>query len=451
MKKYVPYLLLAILFAALLMLSSCGEENYPFTAPADLSLMKEFWFEGYGYGVDFMGEVTSFPIYARKGASDVKEPVCRDPLCDHVHDCPATLPVGTQTFLAVVRNRREEICLYFTDSNEQYRDEYKKWKHKTTLYRLNLDTMTKTAIVSEMTDGVSGFWLYKNDIYLTTAGYGYDEETDRTRFLGYNVWKVPADGGELKQIARFDGMSLSVVGIAQADGRTVFYWIDVNDDYTLYVSPEDFSEKTKLADRVLPFGCSVMGSSLIYAVERVDAEPPFEVEAIPGDGGADEDGMRTVLSDGKLADYYKRDMTDPDAEPALLYGGASSTYGHYGTTLWAEGDTIYVVPYAPKLAMTIDAREVEPETDASVTGYYASATGGAVIGIDLATGERWEIPTPGFDADSIFGFAEGKLYVYGLIMDRERIIDNIRGTRFWQDSLENGVVPREIRFIDAGR
>ncbi len=457
MKKVTPYLLLAILFAALLLLTSCGEgEGYPFAAAVCISELQEFWFEGRAYGVDTVGHNPNQWIYVREGDSNEKKPVCRDPLCDHRGGCPALVSLYGN-YLAVVRNGRGEICLFFTDARDLYRDEFKDSHKKYDMYCLNLDTMEKTAIFKGMTDQVYGFCLYKDDIYLTIDSYKKDEEKQKMVLTGAGIWKVPVTGGEPKQLTMGDGkFSGEIYAIAQAKGKTYIYWRDHYDNRTLYVSPIDLSEKTKLAENVA-IGSFVVGDALYYAVDHAEAEPPFRVPAVPGDSEADEDGMRTFFAPGidseiRLAAYYKRDLTDPNAKPELVYDGVR-TPGFLETPLLADGNVIYVIPYAPALAATITASDIDPEEGVNPVGYIIDRSSRGIVAIDLTTGEEREIRTPGLEVRGLCGSADGKLNVFGYTADKEGLVENMkaRSKKSWTETLKEGALlgVGEWRLVDT--
>lgn len=98
--------------------------------------------------------------------------------------------------------------------------------------------------------------------------------------------------------------------------------------------------------------------------------------------------------------------------------------------LWTDGDKLYVIPYDPAFYEVIAADLEGTLTGDIVTDslekkvqidYIASYSGAKIIEIDLTSGEKREIATPGFDPRKIIGGGNGKLALSGYVVDGDRI------------------------------
>jgi len=413
MKKNL-FCIFAMIMLSLMFLTSCGEEKFSYTASS-----REFLFEGYVYSINENALLTY-----RKADGSEENPLCFDPLCEHGNGCPA-VTWGRRPDIAVTRNRVGDICVYYTDEvvhfDENMTREY-------FLYCINMTQGTKTAVFEPQNERIGKFFLYKNDIFVVIQQTTYDENGEAAAY-GQNFWRVSADGSDLTQLTNFNELSLNIAAICESAGKTVIYWIDYYDNRTLYASPADFSEKTKLTDNVPMFGNFVVDNMLYYSTDSTITAPALITEALPDDKDKNEDGTRTVYREKKLSAYYKRDLTDPNAEPELVYDGVSSP-NLTETPLWTDGEMLYVIPYDPVFIEVIAASREGIMTgdiveDSLPNGteidYIAARSGSKIIEINLATGEKREIPTPGFDPWKIIGVCGGKIALQGYVVDCDRI------------------------------
>ena len=251
MKKNL-FCIFAMIMLSLMFLTSCGEEKFSYTASS-----REFLFEGYVYSINENALLTY-----RKADGSEENPLCFDPLCEHGNGCPA-VTWGRRPDIAVTRNRVGDICVYYTDEvvhfDENMTREY-------FLYCINMTQGTKTAVFEPQNERIGKFFLYKNDIFVVIQQTTYDENGEAAAY-GQNFWRVSADGSDLTQLTNFNELSLNIAAICESAGKTVIYWIDYYDNRTLYASPADFSEKTKLTDNVPMFGNFVVDNMLYYSTD----------------------------------------------------------------------------------------------------------------------------------------------------------------------------------------
>ena len=413
MKKNL-FCIFTMIMLSLMLLTSCGEEKFPYTASS-----REFLYDGYVYSINENALLTY-----RKADSSEENPLCFDPLCEHGHGCPA-VTWGRRPEIAVTRNHAGDICVYYTDEvvhfNENMTREY-------FLYCINMTQGTKTAVFEPQSEEIGRFFLYENEIYMSIRQTTYDENGEAAAY-GQNFWKVSADGSDLTQLTHFDEQSLNIAAICESEGNTVIYWIDYYDNRTLYVSPADFSEKTKLTDNVPLYGNFVVDNMLYYSTDSTITAPALITDALPDDKDQNEDGTRTVYREKKLSAYYKRDLTAPNAEPELVYDGVCSP-NLAETPIWTDGEMLYVIPYDPVFVEVIAAsREgiitgniVEDSLPNGIEiDYIAARSGSKILEINLETGEKREIPTPGFDPWKIIGVSDGKVALQGYVVDCDRI------------------------------
>ena len=412
MKKNI--LICIALICVSILFSSCAKENYPFTASA-----RDYYFEGYIYSMNENCRLTY-----RKADSMEESILCFDPLCNHGQDCPAYVS-GRQPEMIVARTSDNEVCVYYTDevfsfeNNKQ--DEY-------LLYCFNTSTGKKTAVLSGLADRINSFYFYGNDIYMIMQSAVLDESGNTVGY-GTNICKVLMDGSELTKLTDFKEQSVNIAAIAETEGKTAVYWIDYYDNRTLYVSPTDFSEKTKLTDNVPLYGNFVVGNILYYSTDSTTTAPALITEAYPGDKDKNEDGTRTIYRERKLSAYYSLDLTKSGAEAELVYDGVNNP-NLVETPMWTDGTKLYVIPYDPEFYEVIAADLNGTLTGDIVTDslpnsvqidYIASYSGAKIIEIDLVSGTQREIVTPGFDPRKIIGVENGKIILNGSVTDGDRI------------------------------
>ncbi len=412
MKKNI-FMLITLVCVSFLFFS-CTKEDYAFTASA-----RDYYFEGYIYSMYENGRLTY-----RKANSTEENILCFDPLCSHGMDCPAYI-WGRIPEMIVARNRDNEVCVYYTDEVFSYEDNK---QDEYFLYCINTSDGTKTAVLPGLADAINGFWLYGNDIYMVLQSAVMDEGGSIVGY-GTNFYRVHTDGSELTKLTDFEEQSVNIAAITEVKGETVVYWIDYYDNRTLYVSPTDFSEKTKLTDNVPLFGNFVVGNTLYYSTDSSIVAPALVTEAYPSDKDKNEDGTRTIYREKTLSAYYKLDLTNPDAESELVYDGVSAP-NMRETPLWTDGDKLYIIPYDPVFYEVIAA-----DLEGTLTGdividsllkgiqidYIAFYSGAKIIEMDLTSGEKREIATPGFDPHKIIGGGNGKLVLNGDVVDGDRI------------------------------
>lgn len=446
MKKKMICLLAAVLFGVLL-LCSCGGEDYALTA----SSSNWCWYDGYVYSMNTNGILTY-----RKATETEESPLCFDPLCEHRGyigtECPA-FAIGARDAMTVTRNREGEICIFYTDMIEHLEDiKSGIWPFKYRLCCINTQTGQKTVILDEQPEEVVKFYLFGDNIYLHMRGRTKNEEGKTVYQSQY--WKMSADGSNLTKLPVPEFNVNSIVAITEMKGRTVIYWLDIYDNNTLYVSPEDFSERTKVAEGLATYEKFVVGDYLYYAIEDPEVIPEMQVKA-PVDGGGPTPGETyTVYPEAKNAAYYRLNITDPKAVPELMYDGVSSVYTVDARLMWANGDKIYVIPYDPVFFEVLDAyavvghvnTETQPNKIPLQYEYINARSGMKILEIDLVTGERREIHTPGFNPQTIMGGDDDALVVRGTVVDIDRIRERIK---------ENGISAgqetymfQEIREID---
>lgn len=449
MKKKMICLWAAVLFGVLF-LCSCGGEDYAFTA----SSSHRCWYDGYVYSMNTNGILTY-----RKATETEESPLCFDPLCDHRGyrgtECPAYAP-GAHQAMAVTRNCDGEFCFYYTDRINRPEDiKSGIWPFKYRLCCINMQTGQKTVILDEQSEEVLRFYLYGNDIYLLMQGRTKNE--DGKYVYDSQYWKMSMDGSDLIKLPTSEYDVGVIVAVAEVKGRTVIYWLDRYDN-VLYVSPEDFSERTKIAEGLATYEKFVVGNYLYYAIEDPEVIPEMQVKA-PVDGDGPTPGATyTVYPEAKNAAYYRLNITDPKAVPELMYDGVSSVYRVDARLMWANGNKIYVIPYDPVFLEVLDAyavvghvnTETQPNKIPLQYEYINARAGMKILEIDLVTGERREIHTPGFNPETIMGGDDEKIVVRGSVVDMDRIRERIRDL-----TAENGSFPLkesymfwEIREID---
>lgn len=297
--KRSSVILLALVCVSFLF-SSCAEEDRDFTASS-----RDYYFEGYIYSTNEYSRLTY-----RKADSSEESILCFDPLCVHGIDCPAYIG-GIKPQIIVNRSRDNEVCVYYTDQIIDFDDNT---QTENVLYCINTSDGTKTAVLSGLADQINSFYFYGNDIYLTVQSSVMNENGEIVGY-GTNFRKVRSDGSNMTQLTQFEEQSVSIAAIAETDGKTVVYWIDYYDNRTLYVSPADFSEKTKLTDNVPLFGNFVVGNTLYYSTDSTITAPALITEAHPADKDKNADGTHTIYPQKTLSAYYKLDLTKTDAEP----------------------------------------------------------------------------------------------------------------------------------------
>lgn len=415
MKKKMICLLAAVLFGVLL-LCSCGSvAGYPFTTSD-----REVWCDGYVLSKGQNGILTF-----RRAEESEEIPLCFDPLCDHSNRaCPAASR-SLQFQMAAARNRDGELCAFFTDM-VLCRDSRPPYEYS--LCCINTKTGAKTLLLGGLTEKIIKFCIYEDDIYLYLSG---SEENDEGKLVYQTeLWKMSVDGSNLMQLPGYPEQVGNIIAMAKVKGKTAIYW---SSNGTLYVSPEDLSEKTAVVAGLSKYDYLPAGDYLYYTVQSAATAPEMRVEAYPKDKNQNPDGTYTLYPETELAAYYRLNLTDPDAPPELMYDGTSGYYVN-SKLLWANGNKIYVIPHDPVFLEVLDAYAVVDYVCTKTTPnkiplqyeYINARSGMKIIEIDLVTGERREIPTPGFNPESIMGGDDKRLVVKGSVVDIDRIRNRIR-------------------------
>ena len=411
MKKLICIAFLALM--CVFVLCSCGEENFPFTASA-----REFLYDGYVYVAE-----TSYVTYRRADSTEA-QPLCFDPLCMHAEDCMARRH-GLSSEIAVGKNRAGEICVYYTDELLDHEDIM---NHEYYLCCINMTQGTKTVVTASKSDMINRFWLYGNDIYLNMQQSVSDENGNIASY-GNNIQKISVDGTGLTALMPSQEASLNICAITEIKGETVIYWIETT-DLTLYASPADFSEKTKLAENIRLFGSVLADNMLYYPVENTTVTPAYTAPAHPADNNKNTDGTHTVYAERTLYDYYRLDLTKENAVPEWIYSGVNKPTVRE-IPIWTNGEKLYIIPYAPKFLEAIAADRGGIETGGTYQkngleiDYITARSGETIVEIDLASGEWREIPTPCFDARRILGVSDGRITLQGYVVDLDRIREKL--------------------------
>lgn len=419
MKKKIFCLFAVVLFGMLVLCSCGGGEEYPFMISA-----KECWYDGYVYSMNTRGILT----YRRANETEGL-PLCFDPLCEHGEDCLANAHIANQAML-VTRNRDGEICVYYAERvvlTGDVADGVSRLQYR--LCCINTQTSEKRIILDGQSESITMFCLYGNDIYLLMQKAAKNEEGKTVYQSDFS--KMSLNGGELTELSTTEFTISDILGMAEVKGELTVYWADAG---TLYVSPADFSRRTKLADRVNGNGSFVEGDYLYYAAESETVYPEMRVPAHTLGSSQYTGATHVLYSEAQLTAYYRLDMTDSAAAtPELVYDGVWRP-DILGRPVWINGDKLYAIPYAPVYFEALDAyavvdyvnTEKNPDKIPLQYEYISARSGEKIVEVDLSTGEQREISTPGFDPERIMGGNDGSIVVRGNVVDIERIRGRIR-------------------------
>lgn len=418
MKKRILTTAAALVCGAVL--ASCGASaDYPFTAAAE-----EFRHNGRLYYAN------SDLILTYMTPEGEERPVCYDPLCTHVwgmqSECMAVLQYHRPDIM-VVSDENGAPVIYYTDEIVHYDENMRR---ENVLYRIDSAKGTKTAVISGLTDRIGDFYLYGDSIWMTIQFAKYDEQGNETAY-GSNIWRMDIDGGGLTQVTDFAEGSVNIAAMGEANGETVIYWVDYNNNQTLYRSPEDFSASEKIAEGVPLYGNFVEGGYLYYSVPGENTAPALSAPAHPADSKRDKnpDGTAILRKEKKLSAYYKLDMNAPEKGAEPVFDGVQSP-NLVVKPFFIAGDYAYIIPWEPlyieTIAATASGLTGDKVTD-SLGGtrvevdYIVSDSGSKVTELNLVTGESRSVETPGFDPTKIIGVENGKLILEGYVVDGDRI------------------------------
>ena len=248
---------------------------------------------------------------------------------------------------------------------------------------------------------------------------------------------MDADGTGLKELARYeDRDSLSVVAIFEEEGKTMVIWGDSNDAQSLYLSPEDFSEETKIAEGVPLFQNFMLDGYLYFARRTERVFPALLIDGYAQDTRSvrDENGMVRARGEMPEWEYVRIPLADPFAEPEAVVGGIKEPNSIW-KPLCISGNTAYVIPYDPLYleTMTADMTGVITGDDVQDSfggektefSYIVADSGGKILAFDLETGGTRTLETPGFDANRIIGMDDGALILAGTVTDPDRIREDL--------------------------
>ncbi|MBR4205728.1 MAG: hypothetical protein IKQ92_09650 [Clostridia bacterium] len=411
--------LLILALALLLFLPSCGSKKPAMPFAADSS---EFWYDGRLFYRNDWGRL------AYRGVGGDEMILCFDPLCTHTEEegCPAVGIVLGHPHLAVTADETGSPSVFIAD---MYRDKNSE-ELMPEIKRLDLADGKMTVLLAPAPGQIWGFWLYGQSIYFTTSA---DEE----KLAGTVVWKMDADGTGLKELARYeDRDSLSVVAIFEEEGKTMVIWGDSNDAQSLYLSPEDFSEETKIAEGVPLFQNFMLDGYLYFARRTERVFPALLIDGYAQDTRSvrDENGMVRARGEMPEWEYVRIPLADPFAEPEAVVGGIKEPNSIW-KPLCISGNTAYVIPYDPLYleTMTADMTGVITGDDVQDSfggektefSYIVADSGGKILAFDLETGGTRTLETPGFDANRIIGMDDGALILAGTVTDPDRIREDL--------------------------
>ncbi len=412
MKKHLILALAAL--ALLLLLPSCGSKKpaMPFTACSS-----EFWYDGRLFYRNDWGRL------AYRGVGGDEMILCFDPLCAHTEEegCPAAGIVLGHPRLAVAADETAPSVfvadLYRDKNSEELMPEIK---------RIDFAHGKMTVLLAPAPGQIWGFWLYGQSIWFTTSA---DEE----KLAGTVVWKIDADGTGLRELARYeDRDSLSIVAIFEEQGKTMVIWGDASDAQSLYLSPEDFSKETKIAEGVPLYQNFMLDGYLYFARRTERVFPALLIDGYAEDtrSDRDENGMVRARQERSEWEYVRISLADPFAEPEAVVGGIKEPNSLW-KPLYITGNTAYVIPYDPLYIDTVTADmtgvitgdDVRDSLSGEKTefSYIISDSGDKILAVDLASGETRTIETPGFDANRIIGMDSGSLILAGTVTDEIRI------------------------------
>ena len=227
-------------------------------------------------------------------------------------------------------------------------------------------------------------------------------------------------------------------------------WGDYNDNQSLYLSPEDFSEETKIFEGVPLFQNFMLDGYLYFARRTERTFPALLIDGYVKDerSSRDENGMVRARQERPEWEYARLALDDLFAEPELVVSGILEPNAVW-KPLYIAGNTAYVIPYDPQFlrvmtatmtgVITGDIVEDSFEGEKTEFSYIVSDSGEKILAIDLETGAPRTLSTPGFDADAIIGMEDGTLILSGTVTDEKRIRE---------DLAENGVRSLDFMFSD---
>ena len=425
--------LLTLALSLFLLLPSCGKTRLqlPFTASA----RQNCWANGRLYYENDWGRL------AYRSVGGDEKILCFDPLCGHSEDegCPAVCG-GFPPALAVAEDENGSpmvfcAALVFDRTSEEFVPEFS---------RIDFADGKKTVLLSPAPDRIISFWLYGQNVYFITC---VDAETQS----GTIVWKMNADGSGLRELARReDRDSMSLVAIFEREGKREVLWADYNDGQSLYLSPEDFSSETKIAEGVPLFQNFVSDGFLYFARRTERTFTALLIDGYDGDkrSDRDENGMVRARQARPEWEYARISLSDPFAEPETVVGGIIEP-NSIQKPLYISGNTAYLIPYAPEYLGTMtadmtgiitgDAVEDSLSGEKTEFSYIVSESGDKILAVDLDSGEHRTIETPGFDTHMILGMEDGTLILSGTVTSEERIRENLA---------EHGVRSSDFTFSD---
>ncbi len=404
---------LLALLALFLMLSSCAktQPDMPFTPSS-----RSFWYDETVYYTND----DNLLCYSKPKLGEM--PLCLDPLCRHT-DENCTARVIYYPSLAVTDGADGSPLVYFCDwkiaDNETH-------DIRGALYRFDFSTGKRTALIDGELERFSSFVLFGQDIYLPTQSGDY----------GTAVWRIRTDGSGLTKLYEDPEHTVGIAAVGEKDGGRLLFWVDVEDGYILYVSPADFSEKTRLDENVMMFGNFISDGWFYYGRQSDETSPQLTGSAHPADKNHDKtaDGEVILSQERTLYEYMRIPLDDPTVEPEFVAGGVQQP-NMLSRPVFPANGKLYVIPYDPVYLETIAVTasgltgdiidDIDPDRERVEVDYIISKSGGKLFEIDPETGEQRVIETPGFDPTSILGAGDGMLALTGTVTDGERVRERL--------------------------
>ena len=431
MKKQL-LILIALLFLALL--TSCSSpEQYPF-----VNAESEFMFG------DILFYTNSEGLLASSTADGEEHLLCYDPLCTHSSlDCPAYHTDRSQ--LAVVMGEKGTPIVFYTAGNRDFDHDIRTYS----IYRLDMASGERTAVLSDQPEIISDFSIYGNCIYFKMQCTQYNED-GHAIYIGNNLFSMELDGKNLRQLtegtAEEDNV-FDIVGITGEYDSPRIYWMESSVlGNSLYVSPADFSEKKKLLDGISFLGNFIRDGYLYYSAKTEETTEALIVPAHPEDKTASPDKSKTIRRGGNKIACYRLDLAKENSPPKLIYSGIAEPLSGRNTFFIHENQA-YIIPYEPLFLESIAAAMngqtgnlAEDLRGGSLQiDYIAANSGEKLLELDLESGDMRIIETPGYDPQSVIGIRNGVLFVNGMVTDCERIRENLA---------QNGVSSSSFSFAE---
>ncbi len=424
-----------LLIGALLGLTSCQRQaDYPYTEAGS-----QFLYGEYRY---FKNDAH---LLAYQSLGGEEQLVCPDPLCTHdSFECPSFL--WSRGDIAVVEEDGAPV-VYYTDEYRDFDADTREFR----LYRFDRKSGERTVLLRQ-DELISSFWLFQNQIYLDIQCTNYNEEGHMVG-IGSNLFVMNADGSDFRQLTDYYENSVRIAGITEEEGERTIYWVN-SEDRSLYASPADFSSMTKVVEGVPQFGNFIHDGWLYYTQTDGTKVNPLIVEAHPSDKNKQADGTVVIRQEKAVSSYWRLPLSDLTGEPELVIAGTDMPISSWQPLL-IDGDRAWVILYEPVYLETI-AATMTGDTGDRVTDslgshvqvdYIVSDSGSRIWEIDLATGARQIIETPGFDVKSLMGLQGGNLWVSGYVVDGDRIREKLAA----EGVTSSSYTFTEVQILDIGK